>query len=270
MRRFFVVASLVTGFFACAGSEEPPPGGTPSDASASPDAAKSDAAITPSSDGSTTSDGAGTDSSATDSSTSDAAATDAPSESGLDATSDATPDAPSDAPSDAPVVIGDSGCIGTITDPTCLPTGGNFARCGTATATSEYFGFGATRINDGNFDTSWFADTGACPANTCSGNTVRVDVALNMPRTIGRVKLFGNREYGTDYDVLTARIELLDGQGAMIYGADVTPTRGNEPNGNLDHVIPVAAKTCVQTVRVIVKTAEATGPGLAEVEAFVN
>jgi hypothetical protein len=108
-------------------------------------------------------------------------------------------------------------------------------------------------VNDNNLDTSWFTATGACPITDggvnggCPGSTIHVDVELNMPRTVGRVKLFGS----------------------VVYGADVVTSRGGEPNGDVDHALG-APVSCVKTVRVILKTGEGDGPGLAEVGAYAN
>jgi hypothetical protein len=153
---------------------------------------------------------------------------------------------------------------------TCVPPAGDYAFCGTATATSEYSSsYAASLVNDGSLDTSWYSASSTCPAGVC-GTTLSVDIALDVPRTIGRVKLFGNRDYPTGYDTLTARIQLLDVNGAVVHTADVATGRGlTEPNGDLDSVVAPAV-ACVATVRVIVLTGEGDGPGLAEVQAFAN
>lgn len=152
----------------------------------------------------------------------------------------------------------------------CVPPLGNVAFCGTASATSTYSStFAPSAINDGDLNSSWYAATGACAAGVCAGDSLRVDVVLDAARTIGRVKIFGNRDYLTGFDVLTARIDLLDGLGAVVTTAAVTTTRGNEPNGDVDYVVSPAA-TSVKTVRVVVVTGESSGPGMAEIQAFAN
>ena len=152
----------------------------------------------------------------------------------------------------------------------CVPPLGNFALCGTASATSTYSAtFAPSASNDGDLATSWYAASGACAAGVCAGDSLRVDIVLDAARTVGRVKIFGNRDYPTGFDVLTARIDLLDGLGAVVTTAAVTTTRGNEPNGDVDYVVSPAA-TSVKTVRVVVVTGESSGPGMAEIQAFAN
>ena len=264
MRRFVVVGLLVTAFVACATTEDPAPTRSPgSDASGGGDGStKADGGTSPGTDSGTENEG-GT----SDAATKDSAATDG-------STLDAAGDAPADVKTDtAAADSGDAGCPGTTVNPTCAPPAGNFAFCGIATATSEYgSSYAAAKANDDDLNTSWYSDSAACPAGVCPGTTIRWEVELNTPRTIGRIKLFGNRDFPSDYDVLTARFELLDGSGVGVYGADVTTSRGTEPNGDVDHVVP-GTRTCVKKIRVIVKTSETTGndgPGVAELQAFAN
>lgn len=175
---------------------------------------------------------------------------------GSDAALDATTDA---ADAANPVDAADAA-------PPCVPPAGNFARCGVATATSEYSGFGAPQANDGDINTSWYAATGACPTNVCPGTTISVTISLDDARSIGRVKIFGNRDYPSGYDTLTARIELLSAADAVLYTADVTAVGAD---ADVDHVVgPVVS--AVKAVRVIVLTGDSTGPGIAEIEAYAN
>lgn len=162
--------------------------------------------------------------------------------------------------------------------PDCTPDGGNFATCGRAVATSTYPGWPASKSNDGVLATSWFAATGACPSNACpgadggaveAGAVIGVTVTLDQPRTVGRVRLYGNREYSTGYDTLTARIELLAPSGEILRAYPVTTSRGTEPNGDVEQVVS-PAQTCVQKVRVVVLTGESSGPAFAEIEAYAN
>lgn len=202
-----------------------------------------------------TSDAGGTDAKAKDSA-SDVTTTDAPAEAATDAASEGGADAAGDSATDS----GDGGCV---------PPNGNFAFCGTATATSVYSGYPASAANDGDVGTSWYAASGACPSGACPTDTIRVDIALDAPQTIARVKLFGNRDFPTGYDTLTARIQLLDGTGGVLASDDVTTSRGNEPNGDVDHAF-TSAVAGVHTVRVIVLTTEGDDPGIGEIEAYAN
>jgi hypothetical protein len=147
----------------------------------------------------------------------------------------------------------------------------NIARLGTAKASSTSGSHPAGLLIDGDPSTSWYASLGSCPfdstssAYACAGDTTYAEVVLDAPRIVERVKIAGNRDYASGYDVLTGRILLLDANGASLYGADLTTTRGAEPNGNADHVVtpPVAN---VKIVRFVVRTAESSGPGISELE----
>jgi hypothetical protein len=154
-------------------------------------------------------------------------------------------------------------------DSGCTPPGGDLAQCGVASATTTYSsGYGASLLIDGVLTTSWYAATGACPSNACPGDSVYAEVTLDKPRTVDDVKMFGNRDaYPSGYDVLTAKIELLDSTGATLYSANVTTSRGPEPNGDADQVISPAVGM-VSVVRVVVLTGESDGPGFAEIEVF--
>ena len=94
-----------------------------------------------------------------------------------------------------------------------------------------------------------------------------LDVAFDAPRTIGRVGIYGNREYQSGYDVLTARLELFDGVGTRIFTQDVTTDRDAEPNGNAD-VLVSPPRACVASMRLILLTSEGAEPGIAEIQAF--
>lgn len=163
-------------------------------------------------------------------------------------------------------------CPGTIVNPTCAVPSGNLARCGTAAASSVYStSWPEAHLNDGLLDTSWYSAVDECPAGVCA-NTLYAEVEFNAPRAVRRVKLYGNGDtYQDGYDVLTARIQLIDGGGNVVGTADVTTTRGADPNGNAE-VSFVNALPCIKKVRVIPLTMQTdnTGPGIGEIEAFAN
>lgn len=207
-------------------------------------------------------------SSPTDASSSDAEKSDAsPKDAGSDAAKDAGPagDAGLDAKADA-----------ADANDGALPPNTNLARLGVASATSEYDGFYvAGRVNDGDPTTSWYSATNSCTSNPdggsdylCSGTPTSVQIALAAVSTVRRVVVLGNRDgYPTGYDVFTGRIELLNGSNAVVHSKDVTMTRGAEPNGDVDYVIAPAVAG-VKTVRVVVLSGEASGPGLGEIEVY--
>jgi hypothetical protein len=252
-RRVFLLAAPAIGalFVACGETEDNP--STQADASVSSEAGP----VSPEGGREAS---ASVDSSASDASPDDAAKGDA-----------SAPDGSKDSGGDADAVDGDAGADADA------DAGGplNFAALGVASASSEFGGYPASRINDGVTTTSWYAATGSCVSNpdggadfVCTGTPTQIEVALDMARTVGRVKLFGNRDgYPTGYDVLTARLELLDATAAVVYTAELTTTRGAEPNGDVDHVLP-APQAGVKTVRVVLLTTEAGEPGLAELQAY--
>lgn len=220
--------------------------------------------------GSSSSGGGGTD--ATTSTPSDASATnDAASDSGLGTDVDA------DAP-DSAFDAGPERDAATEADAAdAAPEPSNVALLGQAVATSLYSGsYPASNLIDGDLATSWYPSSD-CTSNSdggddyvCTDIPVSATLTLDKARTIGRVKLFGNRdEYPTGYDVFTARIELLDAADAVVYSATVTTSRGAEPNGDVDHAI-APAKSGVRKIRVVILTGEALGPGLGEIEAYKN
>lgn len=266
------IASLL---IACAVTDEaagpaPDDGGATSDSSTKKDGSASSDGSQTGNDAATTSDGGGKDS-ASDVKTTDATGTDANPNDGGGTDSASTDAASTDGASDTGTGAdaNDGGAADVDAGP-CVPPNGNFAFCATASATSTYSsGYPASQANDGDVNTSWYAASGACPSGTCPSETIRVDLALDVSRTIGRVKLFGNRDFDTGYDVLTARVQLLDGASNVLHTADVTATRGTEPNGDVDHVVSPAVSG-VTSIRVIVLTAESDGPGLAEIEAYAN
>jgi hypothetical protein len=249
----FYVASLALGaiVFACTSEDENPPLGGDG------------------LDGSTTSDGGGN----SDALTSIPVDANFSQFDAADARSDARSDARADARADADAADADAADAADADADVDAEPISNFARLGTAVASSEYStGYAASRVNDGDLATSWYSATGSCPDN--GGNfecaATQVTITLDALRTIGRVKIFGNRDaYPDGYDVLTAKIELLDDTSAVIYTADVTTSRGTEPNGDVDHVVS-PAKTGVKAVRVVVLTGQTTGPGVGEIEAYAD
>jgi hypothetical protein len=155
----------------------------------------------------------------------------------------------------------------------------NFARLGSATATSVHppdadGTYTAENAIDGKPETSWYADYKSCGKTADSGAELvcttapTIDVRLDALRTIGRVKVVGNRgPYGSGWDVLRLRLELLGDAGESLYSVEKATTRGAEPNGDVDQII-TPAKADVRTVRIVVLTAEKDDPGLAEIEAY--
>lgn len=184
---------------------------------------------------------------------------------------DATPACPAGDRDDGVLPSGDAGDAGDAARPSCSHLGANVARCALARASSTFGNprFSAAAAIDGLLGTSWYSSSSACDAGACDGESVYLDVVFDAPRTLGRVVLRGNRDFPTGFDVLSARVVLMDGTRRVLTSTDVTTTRGAEPNGDAEWIVspPVS---CVARVRVIVIRAEgAREPGLAEVEAYL-
>ncbi len=149
--------------------------------------------------------------------------------------------------------------------------GTNLARCGTMTATTTYSTtYPASSLNDGLSNTSWYASSGVCQVAGCAPDTVWVDLTFASASTVGRVKLFGNRDgYPSNYDVLTARIELRDAANGLLQTRVVSTSRGAEPNGDAEAmVLPPVAN--VKVVRVVILTGESTASGFGELEVYAD
>lgn len=185
---------------------------------------------------------------------------------------DAAVDASKDAAVDAAETGSDASVDANDGAVTCTPfdagaCSGSVNVCGTATATSTYVGplttYSASRVIDGDLGTSWFAASNACPNNTCAGN-ITVTVTLRQTQTIGRVKLFANREFASGFNVLTARIELLDANDAVLRQVNVAPSTSG---ADIDQAI-LPAQSCVRKIRIVPLTGEDPGPGFAEIQIF--
>lgn len=162
-----------------------------------------------------------------------------------------------------------SGTDGSITTPvdaggTTLSDGGipSLFRGATATASSVYSSSYAPEMaNDGNIDTSWFAESSACSSDglTCGGLFLQLDNPTAVTAT--RIALYGNRSSSSGYDVLTGRLILSDAGGSELFATDVVFSR-DDGDAVVTPSSPVAG---VRRVRLEVRTAESGGPGLAEI-----
>lgn len=147
------------------------------------------------------------------------------------------------------------------------PTGNNLARGGASTASSIYSdSWQPARLSDGDLATSWFAAGAACASATdgfvCAGLTA--ETRLSADATLGRVIIRGNREYMSGYTVRTGKVELLNAAGAVLSSTDVVFA----PPSNDATVAPAAPVAGVRTIRVTILSADGSGPGLAEIEAY--
>jgi hypothetical protein len=156
------------------------------------------------------------------------------------------------------------------------PDNPNLALLGVAHATSELPSYPASQVNDGKDTTSWYAAKQSCTPDpsggyTCgglSGNPgTGIEITLDQPRTVGRVRILGNRDAPTGYDVLTGNIELKqmdDRQTTTV--VPFTTSRGDEPNGDAE--LAWNPLPNVIGVRVDLLAAESDEPGLAEIEIY--
>jgi hypothetical protein len=169
--------------------------------------------------------------------------------------SDTRPDV--EPPSDTAAEVSDAG--GTV----------NFARevgaaAGASTHNSSY---PPARVIDGLLETSWFAAGGTCSPpidaiSTCAADAAAIWVTLADDRVIGRVKLYGNRESPEGWDVLTGKLEIRDATNVTVYVAQLTFPA---PYRDLTVTVPGVLG---RTVRLVVQTAEATAPGIAELGVY--
>lgn len=148
--------------------------------------------------------------------------------------------------------------------------GPNFVRENgvTATATTTYAGFPASRLIDGDVATSWYAGDGACTTSaagfSCEG--VSATVKLAAARTVGRLVLYGNHDKFTHYDVVAGRWELLGPNNTALAAVNVTLS---PPSYNGTTVLPTAV-TDVVAVRFVVLTGDAPDPGVGEIELYAR
>lgn len=161
---------------------------------------------------------------------------------------------------------------GALPDP--APTKENVAPLGKAEASSFYStSYVPSRVNDGNVLTSWYPTKQHCKQTDGVGdyvcNGVSITITLDGPRTIGRVKLFGQRDFQTPEDVLTAKVELDDASGSNVFSKPVVTSRDFTSHGHAELVIH-PPKERVTKIRVIVLTGQSERPGLGEIEAYLE
>jgi hypothetical protein len=85
-----------------------------------------------------------------------------------------------------------------------------------ASASTEYQQWPASKLIDGDEETSWFSQTG--DTATVKGNTPWVKLAFPADVTVKRVTILGNREpnYPAGYSVLAGKLDLLDEKGKVL------------------------------------------------------
>ncbi len=93
-----------------------------------------------------------------------------------------------------------------------------------ASASTEYQNWPASKLIDGDEETSWFSDTN--DTATVKGNTPWVKLTLPANVTVKRVTILGNREpnFPTSYSVLAGKLELLDDKGKVLDSKEMKAT----------------------------------------------
>jgi hypothetical protein len=91
----------------------------------------------------------------------------------------------------------------------------------TATASTQYDQWPASKLIDGDEETSWFSQSEDTATN--KGTTPWVKVAFPADVTVKRVTILGNREpqFPKDYSVLAGKLELLDDKGKVLASKEV-------------------------------------------------
>ena len=151
-----------------------------------------------------------------------------------------------------------------------LPTGTNYCTetGAVASATTTYAGWEPTKLNDGNLGTSWFAASATCTGTgtpiTCPGDTAAVTITLAGDRNVGRVYIYGNREFSTGYDVLSGHLEIKTASGTVAFSKSFTLSA---PDGDIGISVSPAVSNA-RSIRFVIDSAESDGPGIAEIAAF--
>lgn len=142
----------------------------------------------------------------------------------------------------------------------------NWAATGTATATTNYGGnFGADAGINQDLSDSWYAASYTCasaPMNYCCQGQLAYTVTFGAEHSITGVEVRGNRDY-SGYDMLKGAIELVSAADAVVETVDVELV---PPNYDFGYTLP--APVTARGVRLQFYTAEAGGPGIAELSAW--
>ncbi len=140
------------------------------------------------------------------------------------------------------------------------PGGANLARLPgtTVTASSSSSGFAPERAIDGNLQTSWFTASGDAANRRTSPF---IEVTLPSDQNVAQIRLFGNRERATGFDIFAGIFQIFDAGGAELLNTGTLllppPTRD----------IAVAVDTNgVRRVRFTSFDDESSDPGLAELQ----
>jgi hypothetical protein len=137
-----------------------------------------------------------------------------------------------------------------------------------ATAVSSFSGYPPESALDFDLSTSWYIANNQCvpgpvsPLECCASQTLSLQ--LPTARPVSAIVIRGNRgTFADDYDFLTGRLDLLDGNGAVLTSMPIVFSR---PDSDWAAVFsPVVAN--VRTVRFVPGWSENEG-GLAELQVF--
>lgn len=133
----------------------------------------------------------------------------------------------------------------------------------TVAASSAFAGFPASRVIDGNLNTSWFAAVGDA-ANR--GTSPFLEVTLPVDATVRRLEMFGNRESHAGFDFFAGRFQLFDAAGVELFNTGIVTL----PAPDRDIVIAIPEIAGVRRVRFTATADESGGPGFAELRILGN
>lgn len=158
--------------------------------------------------------------------------------------------------------VGDGGACGRG------PANRNVLRGAQVVVSSTYGGgYEGTRLNDGDLCTSWYAKTGACAPSqgiqyACAGTSITFQ--FSMPTLVRTAVLFGNRDgyQNSAYNVKSARLVARTTFGTEVSAAFEFSSNSNDAKASL------SPQAMVTSLEIQILTADGSGPGLGEVEAY--
>ncbi len=129
----------------------------------------------------------------------------------------------------------------------------------TVNASTFFGGFPATRVIDGDLNTSWFTASGDA-ANL--GHSPFLEVLFPVDATVTQLRMFGNREFADDFDFFAGTFQLFDANANVLFDSGVV----NLPEPNRDLTLAVPNVAGVRRVRFTATADESDEPGFAELE----
>jgi methionine-rich copper-binding protein CopC len=140
------------------------------------------------------------------------------------------------------------------------PGGANLARLPGVTIAASSFspGFGPERAFDGNLNTSWFTVSGDAANRRTSPF---IDITLPSDQMLAQIRLFGNRERATGFDMFAGLFQVFAADGTELLNSGTVLL----PPPDRDYALPVDLDG-VRRVRFTSLDDESSDPGLAEIQ----